>query len=125
MLQHATGPLAAHTIANALEVSMRTIYRDITTLQAMGVPIDGGAGVGYVMQAVVDLPPVIFTADEVEAIVVGLSLIGRTGDAALWAAAVRVSRKIAGVIPNTNGCSVERLPLLVSHWNAIPPPAVE
>ncbi|MEO5322288.1 YafY family protein [Mesorhizobium sp. CC13] len=125
MLRRAAGPVSAGAIADVLEVSQRTIYRDIVALQAMRVPIEGEAGVGYVMQPGFDLPPMMFTADEVEAIVVGLSLIGRTGDAELLAAAARVGSKIADILPDAVGRRIERSPLHVSHWNAVPPASVE
>lgn len=125
ILRRATTPVPAHAIAGALEASKRTIYRDIVTLQAMRVPIEGEAGVGYVMRAGFDLPPLMFTADEVEAIVVGLSLLGRTGDADLLAAASRVSRKIADVLPDAADSRIDGSPLHVSHWNEIPPAVVE
>jgi predicted DNA-binding transcriptional regulator YafY len=125
ILRRAATPIPARTVAEALEVSKRTVYRDIVTLQAMRVPIEGEAGVGYVMRAGFDLPPLMFTADEVEAIVVGLSLLGRTGDADLQAAASRVTRKIADVLPDAADSRIEGSPLHVSHWNAIPPAAVE
>jgi predicted DNA-binding transcriptional regulator YafY len=124
IMRRATGPVAAHAVANALEVSTRTIYRDIVALQAMRVPIEGEAGVGYILQDGFDLPPLMFTADEVEAIVVGLSLIGRTGDADLLAAASRVSQKIADILPDAVDKRLEKSPLHVSHWNAIPPSLV-
>jgi predicted DNA-binding transcriptional regulator YafY len=124
-LRHAHGPVSARVIADALEVSKRTVYRDIVTLQAMRVPIEGEAGVGYVMQAGFDLPPLMFTVDEVEAIVVGLSLLGRTGDNDLLAAASRVSRKIADVLPDAADSRIDGSPLHVSHWNEIPPAVVE
>lgn len=125
ILRRASTPVSAHAIADTLEVSKRTIYRDIIALQAMRVPIDGEAGVGYVMQAGFDLPPLMFTADEVEAIVVGLSLIGRTGDADLLDAASRVVRKIADVLPDAAESRIDGSTLHVSHWNAIPPAVVE
>lgn len=125
ILRRATTPVSARVIAEALEVSKRTIYRDVVTLQAMRVPIAGEAGIGYVMQAGFDLPPLMFTADEVEAIVVGLSLIGRTGDADLLAAASRVTRKIAEVLPDAADSHIDGSPLHVSHWHAIPPSLVE
>ncbi|SFB57197.1 WYL domain-containing protein [Rhizobium sp. NFR07] len=125
ILRRATAPVTARAIADALEVSKRTIYRDVITLQAMRVPIEGEAGVGYVMQAGFDLPPLMFTADEIEAIVVGLSLLGRTGDADLLAAASRVSRKIADVLPDAADSRIEGSPLHVSHWNEVPPAMVE
>lgn len=125
ILRRATAPVPARAIADSLEVSKRTIYRDVITLQAMRVPIEGEAGVGYVMHAGFDLPPLMFTADEVEAIVVGLSLLGRTGDADLLAAASRVSRKIADVLPDAADSRIDGSPLHVSHWNEIPPAMVE
>lgn len=121
ILRRATSPVPARSIAVTLEVSQRTVYRDILTLQAMSVPIEGEAGVGYVLEAGFDLPPLTFTAEEVEAIVVGLSLIGRTGDAGLLEAAARVSRKLSAVLPPTTENSLEASPLHVSRWNAIPP----
>ncbi|MCO5066964.1 MAG: YafY family transcriptional regulator [Rhizobiaceae bacterium] len=117
--------MAAHDIARTVEVSTRTVYRDIIALQAMRVPIEGEAGIGYVMREGFDLPPLMFTADEVEAIVVGLSLIGRTGDADLLAAASRVSQKITDILPDANASRIEGSPLHVSRWNAIPPSPVE
>jgi len=125
ILRRARAPMPAHAIAKMLEVNKRTIYRDIVTLQSMRVPIDGEAGIGYVMRAGFDLPPLMFSAEEVEAIVVGLSLLGRTGDAGLQAAASQVTRKIADVLPNTTDRRIEGSPLHVSQWNAIPPPKVE
>ena len=121
ILRRATAPVPARSIAAALEVSQRTIYRDILTLEAMNVPIEGEAGLGYVLEAGFDLPPLTFTAEEVEAIVVGLSLIGRTGDEGLLSAAARVSRKISAVLPPAAERALETSPLHVSRWNAIPP----
>jgi predicted DNA-binding transcriptional regulator YafY len=120
LLRCARAPTAAHAIATALEVNKRTIYRDIAALQSMRVPIEGEAGVGYVMRAGFDLPPLMFTADEIEAIAVGLSLLGRTGDAGLQAAASGVTSKLADVLPGRPG-RIEELPLHVSQWSAIPP----
>ncbi|WP_241560581.1 helix-turn-helix transcriptional regulator [Paenirhodobacter populi] len=125
ILRRATAPVTARAIADALEVSRRTIYRDVITLQAMRVPIEGEAGVGYIMRAGFDLPPLMFTADEVEAIVVGLSLLGRTGDADLLAAASRVSRKIADVLPDAADSRIDGSTLHVSQWNEIPAAMVE
>jgi len=112
MLRSARGPVLARTIAEALEVSMRTIYRDIATLQAMQIPILGEPGVGYVMRKGYDLPPINFDVDEAEAIAVGLSLIARTGDSGLWRAAGRAARKLHETAPGTrilvaSSCGVE------------------
>jgi predicted DNA-binding transcriptional regulator YafY len=118
LLRGAHKPVTAQGLAEALEVVPRTIYRDIAALQAMRVPIEGEAGIGYVMRAGFDLPPLMFTTEEVEAIVVGLALLRRTGDVGLQSAAGRVSDKIAQVLPSGQGGDLAGLPLYVSPWGA-------
>ena len=118
MLRSAKRPLLARDIAEALEVSVRTIYRDIATLQAMKTPIYGEAGIGYEMRRGYDLPPVNLDIEEAEAISVGLSLIARTGDIGLWKAAERASRKLAEAAPGTRQ-------LVTSSWGAEEPAAVD
>jgi predicted DNA-binding transcriptional regulator YafY len=86
--------ITAQQIASRLEVSTRTVYRDIQTLQGMRTPIEGEAGVGYMMRQGYDLPALNFSTDEIEAIVVGLSLVAQTGDKGLQRAAQQVSHKI-------------------------------
>lgn len=86
--------MTARDLAQRLEVSHRTIYRDIAALQAMRTPIEGEAGIGYVMRRGYDLPPLNFDAEEIEALHVGLSMLARTGDSALQHAAARVCGKI-------------------------------
>ncbi len=120
LLRRADAPLTAKDIANRLEVTKRTIYRDIAALQAMRVPIEGEAGVGYVMRPGFDLPPLMFTAEEVEAIVVGLALLGRTGDAGLQSAAASAGQKIGAVLPGDGEHDLKDWPLYTSNWNAIP-----
>jgi len=109
MLRAAKGPLLAQQMADSLEVSKRTIYRDIASLQAMQTPIYGEAGIGYVMRKGYDLPPLNLDVDEAEAIAVGLSMIARTGDADLWRAAGRAARKLNEVAPGTRR-------LIASSW---------
>ena len=94
LLRDAKKPLLARDLATVLEVSVRTVYRDIASLQAMQTPILGEPGVGYVMRKGYDLPPINLDVDEAEAIAVGLSLVARTGDPGLWRAAGRASRKL-------------------------------
>jgi predicted DNA-binding transcriptional regulator YafY len=94
ILRSANAPVTAMQIAGTLEVSPRTVYRDIAALQAMRTPIEGEAGIGYVMRSGYDLPPLNFDADEIESLVVGLSLLARTGDRGLQQAAARISAKI-------------------------------
>jgi predicted DNA-binding transcriptional regulator YafY len=74
--------LAAH-----FEISVRTVYRDIAHLQASGLPIEGEAGVGYLLRPGFDLPSMTFTHDQVEALAVGLSFAESLDDPALAAAA--------------------------------------
>lgn len=93
-LRAARGPLTADALAERLEVSPRTVYRDIAALQAMRTPIEGAAGLGYVMRRGYDLPALNFDEEEIEALRVGLTLLARTGDSALQRAASRIRNKI-------------------------------
>jgi predicted DNA-binding transcriptional regulator YafY len=125
LLRHAHRAVSARAIADVLEVSQRTVYRDIAALQALHVPIEGEAGVGYVMRTGFDLSHLTFTVEEVEAIAVGLALIGRTRDADLDAAAFRVSRKITDVLPTVDAARIKWRPLYVSLWNTVPPTPID
>ena len=93
------GVSRAYELAEHLEVSVSTIYRDIAHLQASGLPIDGEAGVGYLLRPGFDLPDVTFTHDQVDALAVGLSFVERTGDQTLAAAAREVRAKIQAAMP--------------------------
>ncbi|WP_417672622.1 helix-turn-helix transcriptional regulator [Pseudodonghicola sp.] len=97
ILRAARAPVRAEDLADKLEVSKRTVYRDIAALQAMRTPVEGEAGVGYMLRKGYDLPPLNFDEEEIEALHVGLAMLIRTGDGALQQAAARVSRKIANV----------------------------
>src|SRR5512143_2216943 len=92
-------PMTAAALAEGLEVTPRTVYRDIAALQARRVPIEGAAGVGYVLRKGFDLPPLMFTVDEVEAIAVGARLVRRLKDPKLQEAADSVLAKVAVVVP--------------------------
>lgn len=94
ILRTARGPVTADQLADALEVSTRTIYRDIASLQAMRTPIEGESGIGYIIRGSYDLPPLNFDLEEIEALRVGLSMLARTGDGALQEAARRICGKI-------------------------------
>jgi len=89
----------ARDLSEALEVSERTIYRDIQDLMASGVPIEGEAGVGYVLKAGFDLPPLMFKEQEIEALVLGARIVESWADAELAAAASDVIAKVEAVIP--------------------------
>jgi predicted DNA-binding transcriptional regulator YafY len=99
ILRLARKPVTAATIAAQLEVTVRSIYRDIAALQAMRVPIEGGRGIGYILRPGFTLPPLMLTIEETEAIVLAMALLERTGDTALKHAARVVTRKIAAVVP--------------------------
>lgn len=116
LLRAAKRPVRAVDLAEALEVTERTIYRDIAALQGMRVPVEGAAGIGYVMRAGFDLPPLMFDAEEIEAIIVGMALLRRTGDKGLQAAARKVSGKIAAVLPPDRSSSLDATRLQVSRW---------
>src|SRR5262247_2596515 len=90
----------ARDLSAALEVSERTIYRDIQDLIASGVPIAGEAGVGYVLKAGFDLPPLMFKEQEIEALVLGARIVESWADSELSTAASDVLAKIRAVIPD-------------------------
>src|SRR5262245_53623611 len=99
ILRLAGKPVTAATMAETLEVTVRSVYRDIAALQAMRVPIEGGRGIGYILRPGFDLPPLMFSIEEMEAIVLSLALLERTGDGELKHAAKRVNQKIAAAVP--------------------------
>ena len=92
-------PVTAARLAEQLGVSERTIYRDIQTLTGLGAPLEGEAGVGYMLKAGFFLPPLMFGADELEALVLGARWVRRQGDEALAAAASNALAKIAAATP--------------------------
>jgi predicted DNA-binding transcriptional regulator YafY len=103
--------VTAHMLAERLEVSDRTVYRDIADLIGSGVPIDGEAGVGYVMRQGYDLPPLMFTRAEVTALVAGARLIRAYGGAALARASEEALVKIATVLPDAARTAADRVPI--------------
>lgn len=89
----------AEDLAKATGVSLRSIYRDLDTLAASGVPIRGERGKGYHVTAAITLPPLNLTMTEVEALHLGLTAVGKGGDAELSAAAASLSAKLDAVMP--------------------------
>ncbi len=89
----------ASDLAAATDVSLRTVYRDMDTLIASGVPIEGERGVGYRVTAAITLPPLNLTMTEVEALHIGLQAVGQNADAELSDAARTLSAKIDAVMP--------------------------
>jgi len=103
--------VTARDLAARLEVSERTIYRDIADLQSSGVPIDGEAGVGYILREGFDLPPLMFTRDEVAALVLGARLAKAWGGARMALAAEEALLKIESVLPEKERPKLRQTPL--------------
>ena len=124
-LRVATKPMTAATLAEHLEVTVRTVYRDIATLQARRVPIEGAAGIGYVLRRGFDLPPLMFTADEIDAIAVGARLVRRLRDPGLQDAADSVLAKITTILPDGLRPGVISAPFYVSDGQAATPMGID
>lgn len=92
-------PVTADTLASELDVSVRTVYRDIAALVRQGVPVRGEAGIGYVLDAGFDLPPLMLSPDEIEAVLVGMRWLTERADPVLARAAEDVVSKVAAVLP--------------------------
>jgi predicted DNA-binding transcriptional regulator YafY len=101
--------VTAQMIASRLEVSVRTIYRDIRDLQTAGVPIDGEAGVGYLLRPGFQLPPLMFSLGEIEALMVGARMVEAWAGRELSAAASEAMIKIAAVAPPERMRAAERV----------------
>ena len=91
--------LPAHALAQTLGVSPRTVYRDVADLQVSGVPIEGEAGIGYLLRKGSDIPPLMFNADELEALVVGTRFVRAFGGERLTRSAQAALLKIEAVLP--------------------------
>src|SRR5260370_24544071 len=93
-------PVSGQAIADELGVSLRTVYRDIQTLVGQGAAIDGEAGIGFILRPGFVLPPLMFTDEEIEALVLGLRLVAQRTDETFRQAAVNALAKIAAVLPD-------------------------
>ena len=96
-------------LAQRLEVSERTVYRDVADLMAQGVPIEGEAGVGYRMQSGFDLPPLMFTKDEAQALVAAVRIAQARLDVALGRHAESALSKVLAVLPVAARAAAESL----------------
>ena len=108
----------ARDLAEKLEVSERTIYRDVSDLMASGVPIDGEAGVGYILREGFDLPPLMFNEQEIEALVLGVRIVETWADEKLAEAAGNVIAKVETVIPERLRQHMAETALIApaNHW---------
>src|SRR5215469_6444719 len=99
ILRRTPKPITAEALADELGTSKRTVYRDIAHLIAQRVPIRGEAGIGYVLQPGLDLPPLMLTPEEIEAAVLGAQWVAHHSDAELARAAQDLIAKIGAVVP--------------------------
>lgn len=99
ILRRGSRPITAAALAQELEVSKRTVYRDISDLIGQRVPITGEAGFGYLLDPGFDMPPLMLTPDEIEAVVLGARWVSSHADALIANAALDVVSKIAAMLP--------------------------
>jgi len=104
-------------LAGELEVSERTVYRDIRDLMMSGVPIEGEAGVGYVLRRGFDLPPLMFTDAEIEAMVLGARVVTSWGDAGLAKAAADALARVESVLPDRLKSRLNGTPLFAPGFH--------
>src|SRR5271165_4157123 len=121
VLRATSHPVTAAALAEQLEVTVRTVYRDVATLQARRVPIEGAPGIGYVLRRGFDLPPLMFTMEEIDAIAIGARLVRRIRDPKLHEAAARVLAKVTAVVPEALRAQLAAAPLYVSEGSAAAP----
>lgn len=112
-------PVSGKSLADELRVSLRTLYRDIATLQAQGAMIEGEPGVGYLLRAGFLLPPLMFTEEELEALVLGSRWVVERGDSRLGGAARNALAKIAAVLPPDKREGLDGSTLLVGPGEPI------
>lgn len=112
-------PVAGAVLAEEVGVSLRTLYRDIDTLRAQGAPIDGEAGMGYVLRPGFMLPPLMFSEEEIEALVLGSRWVSERADGLLGKAARNVLAKIGAVLPSDLKDSIAASGLLIGPGEPI------
>lgn len=112
-------PVSGATLAEATGVSLRTLYRDIELLKAEGAHIDGEAGVGYVLRPGFMLPPLMFSEEEIEALVLGSRWVHQRADRALADAAANVLAKIGAVLPKDLRDTLDDSGLLIAPGDPI------
>lgn len=118
-------PVTAARLAEAMEVSERTIYRDVETLRAAGALIDGAAGFGYTLTEDPALPPLQFTDEEIEALVLGLREVSEIGDHALAEAANHALAKLSAVLPKRLSERLTHAVLTAKRWTDRPQAGVD
>ena len=112
-------PVSGHVLADELGVSLRTLYRDIATLQAMGAQIEGEPGVGYVLRPGFLLPPLSFPVEELETLVLGARWVAKRGDTTLRKHAEGALARISAVLPIDMRDAMEATPLIIGPGAAL------
>lgn len=118
-------PVSGAVLAGALGISLRTLYRDIETLKAQGAHIEGEPGLGYVLRPGFMLPPLMFSEEEIEAIVLGSRWVVDRADAALSSAARSALAKISAVLPSDLKAGLDTSGLLIGPGVPIATDSVE
>ncbi|MDX7992862.1 helix-turn-helix transcriptional regulator [Xenorhabdus littoralis] len=118
-------PVQGKVLAQKLNISLRTLYRDIATLQAQGAIIEGEAGIGYVLRPGFILPPLMLTQNEIEALALGASWVAKRTDSQLKTAANSAINKIAAVIPAELKRFLESSSLLIGPASTKAQPSVD
>ncbi len=124
-LRNLPAPVTAARLAEETGVSERTIYRDIETLRGVGAIIDGTAGFGYVLTEDATLPPLSFSNEEIEALVLGLREVAQIGDPELAQAADTALTKLQGRLPEGQGHRLKHAVLSAKRFAEIPAPTVD
>jgi predicted DNA-binding transcriptional regulator YafY len=121
----ARGVCRAEDLAAYFEISVRTVYRDIAHLQGSGLPIEGEAGVGYLLRPGFDLPAMTFTFEQLDALALGLSFVEVAGDSALSDAAREVRAKIQSALPDPDQRKLETAPFFASRKDGRAAPSMK
>ena len=125
LLRRYRRPVSGQALAEELAISLRTLYRDIEALKAQGADIAGEAGVGYVLRPGFMLPPLMFSAEELEAIFAGIQWVADRGDPGLGSAALEALAKIRSVLPEDLRYQLDQSGLLVSSQESYPDIRIE
>lgn len=122
ILRRGDGPVTADAIAGELEVSRRTIYRDIAHLVGSGVPVTGEAGVGYVLDEGFDLPPLTLSYEQIDALLLGMQSVTMMADSDLAKAGAEALAKIEQVLPENHSKRLRSPSIFAIRWDDRPEP---
>ncbi|TAL89668.1 MAG: YafY family transcriptional regulator [Candidimonas sp.] len=118
-------PISGKKLADDLGISVRTLYRDIASLQAQGAMIEGERGMGYILQPGFMLPPLMFSDDEIEALVLGSRWVSKRADQQLASAASNALAKIAAVLPKDLRDNMDNNALFIGPNDAARPEDID